>query len=282
MRDAGDAGGPGRLSSGDYHASVEGRAIAGLVSDLSGLTFSTRTGTLFAVANRPVQILELSRDGLLLRRIPVDGAGDLEAITHAGGDRFIIADEASDRLIWVTISPETRRVDLSVAPDLVLNGRLLPNLGVEGLSWDRCHSRLFVAHEMLPMRVTRIDGVTETDTGGVSAQEATEWRPLMPLGHSFADLSSVSVLDGSGNLVLLSHLTSALAEFSPKGRPLGLLLLWAGHHGLQRTIPQAEGIALDDEGTIFVVSEPNLFYRFSRKAADGWQPAPCEARAPES
>ncbi|EHG9191320.1 hypothetical protein BSV20_23565, partial [Salmonella enterica subsp. enterica serovar Enteritidis] len=36
---------------------------------------------------------------------------------------------------------------------------------------------------------------------------------------------------------------------------------------LRRDIPQAEGIASDDRDTLWIVSEPNLFYRFTRTAA---------------
>ncbi len=37
-----------------------------------------------------------------------------------------------------------------------------------------------------------------------------------------------------------------------------------GNHGLTDDVPQAEGLAMDDRGSLYVVSEPNLFYRFSR------------------
>jgi uncharacterized protein YjiK len=33
---------------------------------------------------------------------------------------------------------------------------------------------------------------------------------------------------------------------------------------LQKTVPQAEGIAMDDDGTMYLVSEPNLFYVFKK------------------
>ena len=49
------------------------------------------------------------------------------------------------------------------------------------------------------------------------------------------------------------------------GQPLSSLSLSAGKHRLKRNVPQAEGIAMAPDGTLYLVSEPNLFYVFSKQ-----------------
>ncbi|ETC69015.1 MULTISPECIES: SdiA-regulated domain-containing protein, partial [Salmonella] len=46
-----------------------------------------------------------------------------------------------------------------------------------------------------------------------------------------------------------------------------VMSLHRGLCGLRSDIPQAEGITSDDRDTLWIVSEPNLFYRFTRTAA---------------
>lgn len=43
------------------------------------------------------------------------------------------------------------------------------------------------------------------------------------------------------------------------------MYLRKGWHGLKEDIKQAEGIATDDKGDLYIVGEPNLFYKFVKQ-----------------
>lgn len=251
-----------RLRLADYRVGIEGAEIAGLADNTSGLTFSPATGTLFTAINRPAELAELSQDGQLLRRIPLTGASDVEGITHVEGDRFILVDEGRHRLSWVTITPQTAGIDLAAAPFLTLDLGAFENMGFEGISWDQRRKELVIVQEMWPVRVLVIGGLDQAVLGQGLGVTVREWHPDSWAGHFVTDLSSVTVHDSTGNMLLLSDMSSILAEYAPDGTPLGLMTLWSGWHGLTRSVPQAEGVAIGPKGEIFVVSEPNLFYRF--------------------
>nr|BFE92363.1 hypothetical protein GCM10020185_28990 [Pseudomonas brassicacearum subsp. brassicacearum] len=46
------------------------------------------------------------------------------------------------------------------------------------------------------------------------------------------------------------------------------MTLLGGFNGLKDTIPRAEGVTVDEAGNLYMVSEPNLFYRFEKNSAD--------------
>lgn len=253
-----------------YRAEIEAQPVAGVDDNLSGLTWAPESDTLFAVINRPPSIAELSPQGTLLRLIPLNGAVDPEGITHVQGGVFVISDEARQSLNWVVIGPETREVDLTGSPEMVLNYSTFHNMGFEGVSWDSARDELFIAQEMLPIRVLRVRGLAEAVAGEGFSINVTEWQPGDRFGHFTTDLSSLSAHDATGNLLLLSDMTGSLAEYAPDGSPVSVMPLWAGWHGLKEDIPQAEGLAVDAGGDIYIVSEPNLFYRFSRDPAPAW------------
>jgi uncharacterized protein YjiK len=254
----------GRLDFGTYRVRIEGEPIEGLSENTSGLTYSPATGTLFTTINDPPELAELSTDGRLLRRIALRGARDVEGITHVEGDRFIIVDEGKSRLNWITITPETQAIDLLGTPFVVLDLVTLSNLGFEGISWDQRRQELVVVQEMLPVRVLVVSGLEQAVQGQGLGIALREWQPEGWAGHGLSDLSSVTVHDPTGNMILLSQMSSLLIEYDAEGAPLSLLSLWAGRHGLRSGVPQAEGVAIGPAGEVFIVSEPNLFYAFER------------------
>ena len=79
------------------------------------------------------------------------------------------------------------------------------------------------------------------------------------------DLSSLQYDEGSGHLLALSDESRLVLELDVDGEPISSLSLLRGMQGLKRSVPQAEGLAMDEAGTLYLVSEPNLFYVF-RKA----------------
>ena len=96
--------------------------------------------------------------------------------------------------------------------------------------------------------------------GAVGALKALPSQPLL-----VRDLSSVTIDPRSGHTLLLSDESRLLVELDLQGKPRSFIALFGGLNGLVQGIEQAEGVAMDGEGNIYVVGEPNRFYVFSRK-----------------
>lgn len=246
-----------------YRAVIEARPIAGLSRNLSGLTFSPQTHTLFATINRPATLVELSLEGDLLRQFPLPSIRDAEGIAHVEGDRFLISDECDSRIHWVRIPESGDAVTLEGAITLPSAMGTLRNLGLEGLSWDQTHGELLVANEKWPARVLAIRGIQPGATSLPETLDARRWKPLAWLGTLGGDLASLHVHERTGNLLALSEESAVLTEYSRDGHVLGVMTLWSGSHDLNSKVPQPEGITTGPDDTIYLISEPNLFYRFA-------------------
>lgn len=240
----------------DYRFDILGRAVTGVDDNLSGLAFDADQQQLLAVINRPSQVLVLDTDGHVLDRHRVLGASDTEAIAWLGGDRIALLQERRRSVLLLSL-PKTpgAAIDASSARTLPLGLAKSGNHGPEGLGYDRSSDSLYVAKERAPRGLYRIRGVSDA-TRPTTTEDLGAWLEALPFA---TDLSGVEVDPRSGHLLLLSDESQLLVELDEHGRPSS----WRSvvPPGWTLPPPQPEGVTVDDNGTIYLVSEPNLFYR---------------------
>jgi uncharacterized protein YjiK len=251
----------------DYRVTLEAQPIVGLDDDVSALTYDPDRRSLFTVTNQNSQLIELSLDGRILRRVQLLGFGDPEAVEYISRDLYVITDERRQRLIKVRLEDDTRVIDAAQAQQLSLGIGLNGNKGFEGLAYDSAGQRLFVAKERNPLRIYEIHGFPHSDPGQPFAVHVVDDLER-DAGLFVRDLSSLQFDERSGHLLALSDESRLVLELNADGRPISSLSLLAGQSGLRRTVPQAEGVAMDEAGTLYLVSEPDLFYVFKKPAGD--------------
>ncbi|UFI44786.1 SdiA-regulated domain-containing protein [Pseudomonas savastanoi] len=246
-----------------YRVVTEEKVIEGLEDDVSGLSYDPDRKSLFTVTNQNPELVELSLDGKVLRRIPLVGFGDAEAVEYISPGVYVISDERQLRLIQIHVDDSTKSLNAADAEQLTLGISTSGNKGYEGLAYDSVGRRLFVARERDPVQIIEVRGFPKTDLQApgnlqVIANSKRDGR------LSVRDLSSLQFDEISGHLLALSDESKRILELDTSGHPIGSSSLAKGAMGLSKGVPQAEGMAMDAEGTLYLVSEPNLFYVFRK------------------
>ncbi|MGF0240396.1 SdiA-regulated domain-containing protein [Rhodococcus sp. IEGM1300] len=246
-----------------YQVVVEARVIEGLDDDVSALTYDPVRKSLFTVTNKNSELIELSLEGRIIRRIALVGFGDPEAVEFISADTYVLTDESQQRLIKIHLEEGTTFLDAADAEQMTLGVHMSGNTGFEGLAYDSVGKRLFVAKERNPMLIYEVQGFPHYNSEKSYAVHVIN-DPKRDAGMFVRDLSSLQYDERSGHLLALSDESRLILELDVDGRPLSTLSLRKGRQGLQKTVPQPEGIAMDDDGTMYLVSEPNLFYVFKK------------------
>lgn len=246
----------------DYRLAYS-RSISQIEDNLSGLSYWDERGELLAVLNRPPTILTLDLEGHITAQYPLKGVSDTEGIAYLGNGHVALSNEKHGQVVLTHIPDQPGTIDLTRAPKLSLGPSDANNSGLEGLEYDRKHDLLYVVKEQSPKALYRITGLCATKATcsfeGTHIEDLSHWLDSVDFVHDF---SSVVVEPTRGHVILLSEQNQSLLELDDTGEPRSYRPL--NHWPEDLNIPQAEGITLDPTGNLYLVSEPNLFYVFTR------------------
>nr|WP_256557135.1 SdiA-regulated domain-containing protein [Pseudomonas sp. 1D4] len=243
-----------------YRAVLQGKPLAGLENDeASDLAYNPVTRTLFTVTGKTPMLVEISREGEVLRRIPLNGFANLEGVAVLENGNVAVTDERRRTLSIFTLDSLTRELDVREADEFDLGFADSGNKGFEGIAWDPAQGRLLLGKEREPTAMFSL-------TSDGSRSLAGELQPLPSYGLGMRNLSALSVDPRTGHVLALSAQSNLLLELDESGEPVSFISLLGGFNGLESRIPRAEGVAMDEAGDIYMVSEPNLFYVFRRGA----------------
>ncbi|EBW5410972.1 SdiA-regulated domain-containing protein [Salmonella enterica subsp. enterica serovar 6,7:l,v:-] len=243
---------PSALALSSYKAVIQQKTVAGVKSNLSGLTYSAEDRMLFAVINNPPELVWLTTEGQLVGRMPLQGIHDPESIAWSGGNQFQIGSE-KDGAVYKT-QVDIQRGAMQIISMVKLEGYdKAKNKGLEGTAWDAKNERLYAAKERKPIMIKEVEmsknGITRALPSAITA--------------SVSDVSGLEYHAPTDSLLVLSDESKMILEVSSEWRVRDRLFLTAEWSGLRDDIPQPEGIAMDNENNLYIVSEPNLFYKFS-------------------
>lgn len=251
----------------DYKAVIQAKPVAS-VTDLSGITYDPDRDRLLGITNSSsMAIVTLSRNGDLLERYPLIGFQDTEGIAYLGKGRVVIADEVLQRLYVVTLPSTPGPIHAENAPFLAIEINLSEhNKGFEGVTYDPVNDRVFAIKERDPRQLYSVTGMLASIDGSwqVRIKDLTNWIDRSVFGM---DLSEGYYDPRTGHLLILSEQSDNVTELDEKGNFVSIRSLLGLTDDLEKNIPQAEGMTMDADGELYIVSEPNLFYRFSKSKA---------------
>ena len=240
--------------------------IPQVVQNASGLAFNPVTKTLLLVLNRPTQVIELGLDGNVKRIIPLLGFDDTEGITLVYRDLFAIVEEKRKTICLIQINHKTASIDYAGVAKIHMDQdnsgkRRAGNNGLEGITYDAKRKLFFVANEKKPVTIYQLPW---TDVG------ESDYRITNPdnvdMGSLILkDLSGLYFHSCSGNLLLLSEKSRCVVEYTMDGKAIGRLSLNTGSARSLRKNTRPEGITMDDNNRLYICSEPNILYVFTKK-----------------
>ena len=242
----------------DYRVVIDAKPLPGMEKDeASDLAYNPQTKTLFAVMGKNPFLAELTLQGEVLRKMPLVGWSNPEAVTVMGNGLLAIVDEREHLLTIVKVDADTRELNIANFPKYDLGPSEDQNKAFEAVVWDAHKQQMLLGEERPAALFTwkSSDGQTLTGDKQKLASDELDIR----------NLSALAIDPRTRHTLALSADSHLLLELDEKGEQVSFMTLLGGFNGLKKTIPRAEGVTMDEVGTLYMVSEPNLFYRFEKQ-----------------
>ena len=242
----------------DYRVVIDAKLLPGMEKDeASDLSYDPQSKTLFSVMGKNPFLVELTLQGDVLRKMPLVGWTNPEGVTVMGNGLLAIVDEREHMLSIVKVDADTRELKRDDFPKYDLGPSKNQNKAFEAITWDARNQRLLLGEERPPALFTWKSDGTQTLTG--------DKQKLPNDDLDIRNLSALAIDPRTGHTLVLSADSHLLLELDEKGEQVSFMTLLGGFNGLKNTIPRAEGVTMDEAGTLYMVSEPNLFYRFEKQ-----------------
>jgi uncharacterized protein YjiK len=242
----------------DYRVVIDAKPLPGMEKDeASDIAYDPQTKTLFSVMGKNPFLVELSLQGDVLRKMPLVGWSNPEGVTVLGNGLLAIVDEREHLLSIVKVDADTRELNIANFPKYDLGPSKDQNKAFEAITFDPRNQQLLLGEERPPALFTWKSDGSQTLTGDKQKLASDEL--------DIRNLSALAIDPRTGHTLVLSADSHLLLELDEKGEQVSFMALLGSFNGLKKTIPRAEGVTMDENGTLYFVSEPNLFYRFEKQ-----------------
>jgi len=257
---------PNSIDLGGYQQTAGPITVGGISADLSGVAYNPLTGTLFMITNKSSKITETTLAGGFIRHITLNGFDDPEGIAHIEGYTYAITEERQGRVLYISIYANTSSLNLSNMSYTQLPG-ISNNEGLEGVTRDPGTGDYYAVKEKNSRRLFRYNG-TPTNPNLLPSCDIQ----INSFGMSdVADIFHLAVPDGLNNLdvddkmLIISDESNKIVEINNNCNLYSTLYLPTSYSG---GATQHEGVTMDNNGTIYVVGEPNLLYTYQNPNLD--------------
>ncbi len=245
------AGQPSRAQASVTSINLDNYSLTGIhrlprgsdkAREASAVTYNWDTDTLFVVGDEGDALVEVSKTGQEISVMSLSGFDDTEGLTYVGNGQFVITEERIQDafLLDYAAGGSVDRSSLAWA-DL---GSTVGNIGIEGISYNPSNSTFLTVKEKTPQQINVNTIDFSAGTAAVSSLFAAD-------GLGVKDLSDIQILTTVGldnNLLIFSQESALLMEVDMAGT----LLSQFDFTGLSGS---AEGVTIDRDGNIYVVSE---------------------------